>query len=249
MSNYRIIYGKNTVTEAIKNSSVIEVYIASDKTSNKNIAEFDNKSIEKLALSKKIDVKYITKQEMSKLANGNHQGVCAKVFDYKYYEVNELITSKNDSLIIALDGLEDPHNLGAIIRTCEISGCDGVIIPKNRSVHVTNTVAKVSTGATEYVKVSEVTNLRQTLKSLKDKGYWIVGAEATSESVNFWNVDYNMKICLVIGSEGKGVSRIVREECDYLVKIPMWGKINSLNASVSAAILIYEIRRQQNSKR
>ena len=264
MSNYRIIYGKNTVTEAIKNSSAIEVYVVSEsKSTNKNNNKFDNKysnstydksaydnsAIEKLAQSKKIDIKYISKVEMAKMANGNHQGVCAKVFEYKYFDVNELVTDKNDSLIIALDGLEDPHNLGAIIRTCEISGCDGVIIPKNRSVHVTNTVAKVSTGATEYVKVSEVTNLRQTLKNLKDKGYWIVGAEATSESVNFWNVDFNMKICLVIGSEGKGVSRIVREECDYLVKIPMWGKINSLNASVSAAILIYEIRRQQNIKK
>jgi len=248
MSNFRIIYGKNTVVEAIKNSSVIEVYLVKEKN-----GEVVDKDVECLAQSRKVDIKYMNKFDLSKIANGNHQGVAAKQFEYKYYSVDDLTNNSNNlnnqSLIIALDGLEDPHNLGAIIRTCEIAGCDGVIIPKNRSVHVTTTVAKVSTGATEYVKVSEVTNLRQTLKSLKEKGYWIVGAEYTSESVNLWDVDYNMKICLVIGSEGKGVSRIVREECDFLVKIPMWGKINSLNASVSAAILIYEIRRQQNAKK
>ena len=147
-----------------------------------------------------------------------------------------------------LDGLEDPHNLGAIIRTCEISGASGVIIPKNRSVKVTPAVEKVSTGATRYVKVAQVTNLVNTIEKLKEKGYWIVGAEAGSSSQNYWSVDYKMKVCLIIGSEGRGISRLVKEKCDYLVEIPMWGKVNSLNASVSCGILIYEIRRQQRNK-
>lgn len=259
MSNFRYIYGKNTVVEAMKMGTVIKLYLVSDnkkvnisntkntniKNSNKN-KENNYSDLEKIANSKKIDIEYISKEKMSEIANGNHQGCAAKVFEYKYYDVDEIVNDKKDSLIIALDCLEDPHNLGAIIRTSEIAGVDGIIIPKNRSVRVNSTVAKVSTGATEYVKVSEVTNLRQTLVSLKKQGYWIVGAEYTEQSVNFWDVDFNMKVCLVIGSEGKGVSRLIREECDFLVKIPMWGKINSLNASVSAAILIYEIRRQQN---
>ena len=149
---------------------------------------------------------------------------------------------------MALDGLEDPHNLGAIVRTCEIAGVSGIILPKNRSVKVTPTVVKVSTGATEYVKIAQVTNLVNTLKELKKKGYWIVGAEASEKSECFWSPDYRRKICLVVGSEGFGVSRLVKEECDYLVEIPMWGKVNSLNASVSCGILIYEIRRQQRNK-
>ena len=178
----------------------------------------------------------------------NHQGVVASVMEYQYYELNDIISDDNDSLIVMLDGIEDPHNLGAIVRTCEISGASGIILPKNRSVKVNSTVSKVSAGAIEHVKVAMVTNLVNTIKVLKEKGYWVVGAEALKESKNFWDLDLNMKVCLIIGSEGKGLSRLTKEECDFLVKIPMWGKVNSLNASVSAALLIYEIRRQQNKK-
>lgn len=236
--NIRMIYGKNTVIEACRNNSIKKLYLEVNT----------NKDVEKIAKQKDIEICYLTKTEMIQKTKGNHQGCIAEVFDYEYYPYEKLISDKENSLIVALDGLEDPHNLGAIIRTAEIAGCDGIIIPKNRSVKVTSSVAKVSTGAIEYVKVSQTTNLRQTLKNLKECGYWIVGAEYTSESKDIWDVDYNRKICLVIGSEGKGISRIVREECDYLVKIPMWGKINSLNASVSAGVIIYEIRRQQNKK-
>lgn len=237
-TNTRLIYGKNTVTEALRNGSVKKLYL--EKEQNKDLID--------LAKKNKVAIEILSKNELNKMCAGNHQGCLATVYDYKYFDVNDLISDKEDSLIIALDGLEDPHNLGAIIRTAEISGCDGIIIPKNRSVKVSGTVFKVSTGAIEYVKVSQVANIRQTLQELKKKGYWIVGAEYTEQSQDIWSVDYNMKICLVIGSEGKGISRIVREECDYLVKIPMWGKINSLNASVSTAIIIYEIRRKQNKK-
>ena len=147
-------------------------------------------------------------------------------------------------VIVMLDGLEDVHNLGAIARTVEIIRGNGIIIPKNRSVSVNSTVAKVSTGAIERIPICQVTNLTQTIKELKKNGWWIVGAEAIEESKNLYDMKFDMKTCLVIGSEGKGISRLVRDECDFLVKIPMWGEINSLNASVSCSILLYEIRRQ-----
>ena len=230
-----IVFGKNAIVEAIKQKRKFEKLFIIES----------NKDIIKLARDNNIKFEIVSKEFINAKAKWNHQGVMAYFPDYKYYELDQIVSDKEDSMIVMLDGFEDPHNLGAVIRTAETVGVDGVIIPKNRSVKVNSTVAKVSTGAIEYVKVCEVTNLSQTLKKLKDLGYWIVGAEYTDKSICYWDVDYSMKIVLVIGSEGKGVSRIVRDECDYLVKIPMRGKINSLNASVSAALLMYEIRRKQ----
>jgi len=231
-----IIFGRNAIIEAIKQKRKFEKLFITD----------GNKDIVKLAKDNNLKYEIVNKEFISSKAKGTHQGVMAYVPDYKYFELEEIVTDKKDSLIVMLDGFEDPHNLGAVIRTAETVGVDGIVIPKNRSVKVNSTVTKVSTGAVEYVKVCEVTNLVQTLKKLKEQGYWVVGAEYTDKSVCYWDVDYSMKIVLVIGSEGKGVSRIVREECDYLVKIPMRGKINSLNASVSAALIMYEIRRKQD---
>jgi len=233
MSEY--IFGKNVVKEAFNHPSRIEEIYVLDKNT-----EF-------VSLAKEYRIKYtvITPSEMNKMVSGNHQGVVALVKDYHYYSLSDIVKEDKNSLIVALDGLEDPHNLGAILRTCEAAGIDGVILPKKRSVKLNSTVAKVSTGAIEYVKVVEVVNLTQTLKQLKNKGYWIIGAERSSKSSNFWELKYDMPIVLVIGSEGKGISRLVKEECDFLVEIPMQGKINSLNASVSTGIMIYEIRRQQ----
>ncbi|HOD61240.1 MAG TPA: 23S rRNA (guanosine(2251)-2'-O)-methyltransferase RlmB [Bacilli bacterium] len=233
MSEY--IFGKNVVKEAFNHPSRIEEIYVLDKNT-----EF-------VSLAKEYRIKYtvITPSEMNKMVSGNHQGVVALVKDYHYYSLSDIVKEDKNSLIVALDGLEDPHNLGAILRTCEAAGIDGVILPKKRSVKLNSTVAKVSTGAIEYVKVVEVVNLTQTLKQLKNKGYWIIGAERSSKSSNIWELKYDMPIVLVIGSEGKGISRLVKEECDFLVEIPMQGKINSLNASVSTGIMIYEIRRQQ----
>jgi 23S rRNA (guanosine2251-2'-O)-methyltransferase len=233
MSEY--IFGKNVVKEAFNHPSRIEEIYVLDK------------NMEFVSLAKKYHIKYtvITSSEMNKMVSGNHQGVVALVKDYHYYSLSDIVKEDKNSLIVALDGLEDPHNLGAILRTCEAAGIDGVILPKKRSVKLNSTVAKVSTGAIEYVKVVEVVNLTQTLKQLKNKGYWIIGAERSSKSSNIWELKYDMPIVLVIGSEGKGISRLVKEECDFLVEIPMQGKINSLNASVSTGIMIYEIRRQQ----
>ena len=233
MSEY--IFGKNVVKEAFNHPSRIEEIYVLDK------------NMEFVSLAKEYHIKYIviTSSEMNKMVSGNHQGVVALVKDYHYYSLSDIVKEDKNSLIVALDGLEDPHNLGAILRTCEAAGIDGVILPKKRSVKLNSTVAKVSTGAIEYVKVVEVVNLTQTLKQLKNKGYWIIGAERSSKSSNIWELKYDMPIVLVIGSEGKGISRLVKEECDFLVEIPMQGKINSLNASVSTGIMIYEIRRQQ----
>lgn len=229
------IFGKNVVKEAFNNPTRIEEIFVLDQN-----ADF-------IALAKQHNIKYkiITKGEMDRLASGNHQGVVAAVKEYQYYQLSDIINTNKTALIVALDGLEDPHNLGAILRTCEAANVDGVIIPKNRSVKLNNTVAKVSAGAIEYVKVVEVVNLTQTFQYLKEKGYWIVGAERDEKSKTIWDIKYDMPTVLVIGSEGKGISRLVKEQCDFLAEIPMQGKINSLNASVSAGIMIYEIRRQQ----
>lgn len=230
MSEY--IYGKNTVKAAIESKkSLINLYI-----------QDNNQELIKLAKQYKVNYKVVDNKFLNDLVKGVHQGVIAEVEAYKYYPVDELLKTKAKyPLIIMLDGLEDPHNLGAILRTCDACGVDGIIIPKNRSVGLNSTVAKVSTGAIEYVKVSEVTNLTATIKYLKEKGYWIVGAENTSKSQDFRKVKYDMPTVLVIGSEGKGISRLVLEQCDFLVKIPMYGHVNSLNASVSCSILVYEI--------
>lgn len=228
------IYGKNTVIEALNvNKKIIKLYTTKN---NEDI----------IALSKKKQVEYeiVNNNYLDKMVNGNHQGVVLEIEGYKYYALEEVINCESKlkyPFLVMLDGLEDPHNLGAILRTCDASGVDGVIIGKNRSVRLNSTVAKVSTGAIEYVKVVEVTNLTNTIKKLKDNGYWIVGAEAGEKSSLYTNINYDMPICLVVGSEGKGISRLVTENCDFLIKIPMVGHVNSLNASVSCGILIYEI--------
>ena len=227
------IYGKNTVKASLLNNNrAIRLF-----TINKN-DEFIN-----IARKNNIEVKIVDNNYLNKLVDGNHQGVVLEIEGYSYVSVDEIIkeTKLKYPFVVMFDGLEDPHNLSAILRTCDASGVDGVIIGKNRSVKLNSTVAKVSTGAIEYVKVAEVTNLTNTIKYLKTKGFWVVGAEACDKSVLYTDVKYDMPVCLVIGSEGKGISRLVSENCDYLVKIPMVGHVNSLNASVSCSILIYEI--------
>ncbi len=238
---FEILYGKNSCIEAIKKGrEITEVLITNN-----------NKELIPLFKEKKLNYKIVSKEELDSLVKnntGSNQGIVCKVLSYEYSSLNDIMSDDNNSLIVMLDGFEDPHNLGAVIRTCEITKADGIIIPKNRSVRVNETVSKVSAGAIENVKICMETNLSQTIKTLKKNGYWICGAEALDESKSIWDMDFKMKTCLVIGSEGFGISRLVREECDFLVKIPMWGKVNSLNASVSAAVIMYEIRRQQNSK-
>lgn len=232
-----IIYGKNMVLEALRNKDKIKkVYLTKN---NLDLIEKYKQKISKIQIS--------SIKELDMLASGNHQGIVAEVEEYGYVSLEEVIKKhkddKNVSLAI-LDGLEDPHNLGAILRSADASGIDGIIITKNRSVQLSSTVAKVSTGAIEYVDVIQVVNLVNTIKTLKENGYWIIGLELDG-SVDYRKQDYTGKIAVIIGSEGRGISKLVKENCDYLVNIPMVGHVNSLNASVSASILFYEILRNR----
>ena len=231
-----IVSGRNNVKEILKNFSdknLIKKVICS-----KNFNEFDI-----LSLVKKHNLKLEYKEnwELSKLAKNNHQGIIMIVEDFNYTNIEEFLTLLKGKIVI-LDHLEDPHNLGAIIRTVEAAGIDGIIIPKNRSVEVNETVSKTSVGALYNVKISQVGNLNQTIKRLKEAGYWIIGTDMDGE--DYTSINYPEKSVLVIGSEGFGMSRLVKESCDYIVKIPMNGKINSLNASVAAGIMIYELIRK-----
>ena len=230
-----IVSGRNNVKEILKNFSdkkIIKKVICS-----KNFNENDI-----LSLVKKMNLplEFKEKHELDKLAKNNHQGIIMITSDFNYTDFSELISGSKKILI--LDHLEDPHNLGAIIRTVEASGIDGIIIPKNRTVDVNETVMKTSVGALFNVKICQVVNLNQTIRTLKKEGFWIVGTDMDGE--DYRNVNYPDKLVLIIGNEGFGISRLVRESCDYVVKIPMNGKINSLNASVAAGIMIYEIIRK-----
>jgi len=232
------IYGKNVLDAALaSNRKIFKVIVnASAKESLKELTrKCESKGIKIETLdSKGFDQKY----------KGLTQGIVAEVDDYKYVELENVlykIEKKQEMpFLLVLDSLEDPHNLGAILRTADAAGVHAVLIPKHRNVQLNGTVAKVSTGAIEYVDVVQITNITATLRELKKKGIWIIGAEADAKT-DFFHQDYKMPLALVIGSEGKGISRLVRENCDFLVAIPMVGHVNSLNASVSAALMIYEV--------
>ncbi len=226
MSNY--VYGRNSFFEALDNRRIIKAYVLNDK-------EIKDKGIPYEIVDRK------TLDRMS--SSGNHQGYLAEVKEYRLSRVEDMVREKN-GLIVVLDGLEDVHNLGAIIRTCECVGADGVIYKSHHSVKVNDTGAKIASGALEYVKVAEVNNLVNTLKMLKEHGYWIVGSDGSATRM-YTDIDYDMNTVLIIGSEGKGISRLVREECDFIVKLPMKGHVTSLNASVAAGILLYNIERSR----
>lgn len=221
MSDY--VYGKNSFFEALNAGRIVKAYVLNDE----------------LIRNKNISYKIVDRKKLDSMVRGNHQGYVAEVKPYELSDVQDMIKEKN-GLIVMLDGLEDVHNLGAIIRTAECAGADGVIYKSHNAVKVNETVAKVASGALEYMKVAEVTNLVNTIKMLKKAGYWIVGS-AGEASQMYNELDYDMNTVLVIGSEGKGMSRLVREECDFIVKLPMYGKVTSLNASVAAGILIYNV--------
>lgn len=207
------------------------------------IKELDRKKIRKIYVSSKELIPYlkeeklkfdiVPKQRLDKMVNGNHQGIVIDVYDYEYYTMNDI----DSDFVVILDHLEDPHNFGAIIRTCECAGITNIIIPKDRSVTVNDTAVKVSVGAIEHVKIIMVSNLVNAINKLKDMGYFIYAADM--DGINYKKESYPRKKVLVIGSEGGGVSRLVREASDIVLSIPMKGNINSLNASASAAILIY----------
>lgn len=227
----------------ISNRTVESVLIANDKH-YKSMSQ-----IISAAKEKKIPVKRCTSKKLDDLSLGTaHQGVAAVVSAYSYSSVEDILKTANDKnespFIVVTDGIEDPHNLGAIIRTVECVGAHGVIIPSRRAVGLTTTVGKTSAGAIEHVNVARVTNISKTLDDLKKNGLWIFGAEAGGN--NWCESNLSGPIALVIGSEGKGISRLVKEKCDSIISLPLNGSINSLNASVAAGILMYEVLRQRN---
>ena len=225
------IYGKNVALEALENKEKIKKSFLYEK--------FNDQIIISELKKQNIKIEYLSKFDLDKIEKANHQGIILEVDDYKYYPLEEI----NDEIIIILDHLEDPHNFGAIIRTAEAAGIKSIIIPKDRSVTVNGTVAKVSVGAISNVKITMVNNLVNTIKYLKEKGYWVIGTDMQGD--DFKTIDYKGKIVLVIGNEGKGMSRLVSDNCDFIASIPMNGKVNSLNASVAAALVIFEAVRNR----
>lgn len=225
-----LVYGKNVAKEMLENKKKINSIILQEG--------FSDKSIISLIEKRKINVSYKSKKELFGFEKYNHQGIILDVEDFKYANLDDFIHVDN-SLVVILDHLEDPHNLGAIIRTCEAAGVSGIIIPKDRGVSVNATVMKTSVGAINNIPVVQVVNLSRTIDELKKEGFWIVGTDMNGD-MDYKEVDYNGKIAIVIGNEGKGISDLVKKSCDFVVRIPMYGNVNSLNASVSAGILIYE---------
>lgn len=218
-----LIYGRNVLKELDK-KKIRKIYISSEEI---------------IPYLRKENLKYdfVPKQKLDRMVNGNHQGVVIEVFDYEYYKMEDI----DSDFIVMLDHLEDPHNFGAIIRTCECAGIKNIIIPKDRSVTVNETVFKVSVGAIEHVKIIMVSNLVNAINRLKEMNYFIYSADMNGD--NYQELSYPLKKVLIIGNEGKGISRLVRENSDVVVSIPMKGEINSLNASTSAGILIYGMSR------
>ncbi|MCM2677701.1 23S rRNA (guanosine(2251)-2'-O)-methyltransferase RlmB [Alkalicoccobacillus plakortidis] len=238
------IAGKNPILEALRSGHAIhKIWIAegSQKGSMSKVIQ--------VAKEKNILVQTAPKKKLeSLLGSENHQGVVASVAAYEYAEIDDIFeraAAKNEEpFFLVLDEIEDPHNLGSILRTADASGAHGVIIPKRRAVGLTQTVAKASTGAIEYVPVVRVTNIARTMDELKKRGVWFAGTDA-SASEDYRGASFDMSLGLVIGSEGKGMSRLVKEKCDFLVYIPMVGKVTSLNASVAASLLMYEVHRKR----
>ena len=239
------VEGRNSVTELLKSGKDINKLYVQKGEKHGSINE-----IIKLAKQNKVVITELDRAKLDQMSEShNHQGVIAIVPPYEYCDVDEILEyakRKNESpFILILDGIEDPHNLGSIIRTAECSGVHGIIIPKRRSVQVNATVNKTSAGAAQYVKVARVNNLTETIKYLKENDVWIYGTDI--EGKCYYNEQkYNGGVAIVIGSEGFGMSRLVKENCDFLVKIPMKGKITSLNASVSAGIIMYEVVKNRN---
>ena len=232
------VFGRNVAKELLSNNTKInkafmsEVLVGSD--------------IEQKLKESGIKINYTDNKSLNKIEKGNHQGIILDIDDYKYLSEKDMIDNLGTNpFIVILDHLEDPHNFGAIIRTCEAAGVDFIVLPKNRSVKVTSTVMKTSVGALDNVKIVEVTNLNTTISKLKDNGVWIVGTDMDN-SAEYNKIDYTIPVAIIIGSEGFGMSDLVKKNCDFIARIPMYGKINSLNASVAAGVIIYEVVRQRN---
>ncbi|MFD1021185.1 23S rRNA (guanosine(2251)-2'-O)-methyltransferase RlmB [Thalassobacillus hwangdonensis] len=238
------IIGKNPVLEALRSGRTINKVFVSDQLQHQAFQK-----IQQTAKQSGVLVQKVPRKKIDQLVDGNHQGVAAAVAAYKYSNLDDLFAKAEERgeapFFIILDEVEDPHNLGSVLRTADAVGAHGVIIPKRRAVGLTATVAKTSTGAIEYIPVARVTNLSQTIDELKDRHVWVVGTDA-SGTEDFRQLDGTMPLALVIGSEGKGMSRLVRDKCDWTVQLPMVGNVTSLNASVAASLLMYEVFRKRH---
>lgn len=239
------IYGRNPVIEALSSGREIDKVCLQDGLTHSQISK-----IAALCKERRIPFQFVNRKKLDELSNsGNHQGVVAYAAAHKYASVEDILSLAREKgeapFILIADGLSDPHNLGSIIRTANAAGMHGIIIPKNRSTGLNATVAKVAAGAVEHIMVAKVSNIAQTIEKLKKEGVWVAGTDLTATDYHY-NSDLKGPLAIVIGSEGEGISRLVREKCDFLVKIPMIGEIESLNASVAAGVLIYEAVRQRS---
>lgn len=242
MSNEWII-GKNTVFEALQSGRNIDKLYILD-----NLNPALARKLQGMAKAKGVTIHRVPKKRLDQLKEGNHQGVAALVAAYEYATLDQLFERAEQAneapFFLILDELEDPHNLGSILRTADATGVHGVIIPKRRAVGLTSTVAKTSVGAIEHIPVARVTNIAQTIAELKDRNVWVVGTEMEATE-DYRNLDGQLPICLVIGNEGKGISRLVKKNCDWTIHLPMKGHVSSLNASVAASLLMYEVFRKR----
>ena len=229
-----IVYGRNVAKEVLSNNLKINKVLLQERYSDQELIDELNK--------RNVNIKYLNKNMMNKLEEGNHQGIILDIEDFKYKELQSVFNLET-ALLVILDHLEDPHNLGAIIRTCEAAKVDAIIIPIDRSVNVNSTVVHTSAGTTRNVNIIQVTNIANTIRELKKYNYWVVGTDMNG--VDYHDVDYKGKTAIVIGNEGSGISDVVIKNCDFIASIPMYGTVNSLNASVAAGIVIFEAVNQR----
>ncbi len=230
-----LIYGRNPIKEALGSNRLKKVYVATG---------FQDKSVLEKLENNHIPYSFVSNKELDALCKGVHQGIAAEIKPYQYISLDELIIKGrklDKKIIVLLDGINDPQNLGAILRSADVFGAVGVVIPKHNQVPLNFTVAKTSAGAINYIPVALVSNLNNAIRTLKDEGYWVVSTDG-SATINYQDLKYDFPTAVVIGSEGNGVSSLVLKNSDYIVKIPQYGHVNSLNASVAAGILLAKIR-------
>lgn len=240
-----LLYGIHAVEEALRarSRSLDHVEVARERHDQRLQSVID------LARRQGVSVRFVTREQLDRLAHSkSHQGAVAVVADKNYSEVEEIVAHKKGEhlFLLALDGIEDPHNLGALIRSADGAGVDGIVIPERRAAAVNATVAKTSAGATEHVSIARVVNLARTLDELKEQGVWIVGLDERGKQ-SYERLDYRMHCAIALGAEGHGLHELVRTKCDYLVSIPMLGGVSSLNVSVAGAIVMFEVARQRRS--
>ena len=235
------VEGRNSVYELIKSGKEIEKVLV-----QKDLKDEASKRLINVIRSHRVKVQLVDKYIIEKESTTKHnQGFIGLVSDYEYFDLEDILqaTENKDGFVVVLNEIMDPHNLGSIIRVCECAGVDGIVIGKDRCASVTDTVMRISEGAVNHVKIAKVTNINSSIEKLKDNGYWVYGAEVGGTEI--YKQDLTGKICLVIGGEDSGVKKLTKEKCDGIISIPMFGKVNSLNASVACGIAVYEVVRQR----